>query len=212
MADPLRITDPTGAVATGERAPGAPGRLTLRLPSGRRADVPATLAEAQPDGSYRLGVAFADLDGGAHGEHVRDDHARREATLQEVEERLRVRTETHEAGRVRAHRTVSEERRIVDEPLQRERVTVERVPIGTYADVPQDVRQEGDTTIIPVYEEVLVVEKRLVLKEEVRLVRHRDEVHAPQEVVLRTAHVEVERLPAAAEPASEEAGLSRPSH
>jgi uncharacterized protein (TIGR02271 family) len=59
----------------------------------------------------------------------------------------------------------------VDEPLSHTRIQVERVPIGrTVAAVPP-VREEGDTTILPVVEEVIVVERRLILKEEVHIRR-----------------------------------------
>jgi uncharacterized protein (TIGR02271 family) len=57
----------------------------------------------------------------------------------------------------------------IDEPLSHARVQVERVPIGrTVAAIPP-VREEGDTTILPVVEEVIVVERRLILKEEVHI-------------------------------------------
>ena len=88
---------------------------------------------------------------------------------------------------------------MVDEPLLRETVEVARVPVGTYADQPQPIRHEGDVIVVPVYEEVLVVEKRLLLREEVRITRHRDETRDPQEVSLRRTRVEVERLPATPE-------------
>jgi uncharacterized protein (TIGR02271 family) len=59
----------------------------------------------------------------------------------------------------------------IDEPLSHTRIQVERVPIGrTVAAVPA-VREEGDTTILPVVEEVIVVKRRLILKEEVRVRR-----------------------------------------
>lgn len=55
------------------------------------------------------------------------------------------------------------------------------------------VRYEGDTMIIPLYEEVLVVSKQLVLVEEVRIRTQRSERHEPQPVTLRREEVSVER-------------------
>ena len=52
---------------------------------------------------------------------------------------------------------------------------------------------DGDTVIIPVVEEVLVVEKRLVLKEEVRLKRVRTTEHLDEPVRLRVMEAVVER-------------------
>ena len=74
---------------------------------------------------------------------------------------------------------------LVDEPVVHERVEVERVAIGRFVDTFPDVREEGDTTIIPVVEEVIVVEKRLVLKEEVHLRRVRVTEQHRELVVLR---------------------------
>jgi stress response protein YsnF len=45
-----------------------------------------------------------------------------------------------------------------------------------------------------VLEEVLVVEKRLLLKEEVRITKRRIETHMPQRVILRREEVAVERI------------------
>jgi stress response protein YsnF len=54
-------------------------------------------------------------------------------------------------------------------------------------------RQEGDTWILPVLEEILVVEKRLMLREEVRVTPTRRDVHNPQKHLVRREHIEVER-------------------
>ena len=111
-----------------------------------------------------------------------------------VEEQIRVGTRVRETGRVRLTKHVDTETVVVDEPLLREEVEVERVAVGRYVDEPLGVRHEGDTTIIPIMEEVLVVEKRLLLKEELHVTKRQTEVHEPQQVSLRKQHVEVERL------------------
>jgi stress response protein YsnF len=58
---------------------------------------------------------------------------------------------------------------LIDEELTHVRVVIERIPIGRTIEVAPQISQEGDITIIPVVEEVVVVERRLVLKEEVRV-------------------------------------------
>ncbi|MFD1693079.1 DUF2382 domain-containing protein [Azotobacter chroococcum] len=65
--------------------------------------------------------------------------------------------------------------------------------------IPQ-VRQEGDVTVIPVLEEVLVVEKRLVLKEELRVRRVVHEEPHSVPVTLRREQVTVERTPQKSRP------------
>ena len=67
----------------------------------------------------------------------------------------------------------------VDEVLTRATVDVERVSVGSIVDAIPETRQEGDVTIVPVVEEVLVLERRLVLKEEVRDKAHPDHGGAP---------------------------------
>ena len=47
------------------------------------------------------------------------------------------------------------------------------------------ISQEGDTTIIPVVEEIVVVERRLVLKEEIRVRRVSTKEQHQETVVLR---------------------------
>jgi len=94
-------------------------------------------------------------------------------------------------------RTVTREREeVVDEPLAVEEVEVARVPLDVWVDAPVPVRQEGDTTIVTLVEEVVVVEKRLRAIEEVRITKRRAVRHAPQHVTLRREEAVVERLDA----------------
>ena len=82
---------------------------------------------------------------------------------------------------------------VVDELLTHERVEVERVPVGRQIDAVPANRQEGDTTIIPVIEEVVVVHRQLVLKEEIRMRRVRITEHHCETVSLREQEATVER-------------------
>lgn len=100
----------------------------------------------------------------------------------------------HDTGGVRVTKKVQEHVEIVDEPLLREEVTVERCPMNVLIDAPARVREEGDTLIIPVMEEFMVVERQLLLKEEVHIHKRRQQVHAPQQVVVRSEEVRVEPL------------------
>jgi len=67
-----------------------------------------------------------------------------------------------------------------------DRVDVERVAVGEEYDAPPQVRQEGDTLVVPVVEEVLVVTKRYRVIEEVRVTKYRD-------VETETFHEELQR-------------------
>ena len=82
---------------------------------------------------------------------------------------------------------------LIDEELTHVRVEIERVPIDRTVDVAPPIRQEGDITIIPVVEEIVVVERRLVLKEEVRVRRMSKKEQHQETVVLRQQEALVTR-------------------
>jgi stress response protein YsnF len=79
----------------------------------------------------------------------------------------------------------------------REEVHVRRVPINRVVDGPIPVRHVGDTMIISLLEEVLVVEKRLMLKEELHITKGEVETYKPQRVILRSEEATIERVDAA---------------
>jgi len=82
---------------------------------------------------------------------------------------------------------------LIDEELTQVRVEIERVPIDRAVDVVPPIRQEGDITIIPVVEEIVVVERRLVLNEEVRVRRVSTKEQHRETVVLRQQDAVVTR-------------------
>jgi uncharacterized protein (TIGR02271 family) len=114
-----------------------------------------------------------------------------------ADEFVNVETRVIETGRVELRKTVQERVEVVDQPLFSEEVEIERVAINRPLAESVSSRYEGETLIIPLVEEVLVVQKRLVLREEIHIRKLRKEVHEPQEVHLRTEQVEVVRKPAA---------------
>ena len=75
------------------------------------------------------------------------------------------------------------------------RVEIERSPIGRQVDAMPAVREEGDTIVVPIVEEVLVIERRLFLKEEVRIRRVRSTEKHQETVTLRHQEAVVTRFP-----------------
>lgn len=116
-------------------------------------------------------------------------------TLPLLSEEIAVSKETVETGRVRVATRTRERDALIDEALAREHVEIDTVPIGSRIDAMPAVRQEGDTTIIPIVEETLAVERRLVLKEEVRVRRVRETEHHKETVKLRYQEAVVTRHP-----------------
>ena len=99
-------------------------------------------------------------------------------------ETVRVATVTH----VREH--------VVEVPVAHEIIEVEHVPIGQVVEVAPAIRYEGDVTILPVMEEVevVVIQRRLILKEEIH-VRRRQVTETHRETIsLRTQTAVVTRF------------------
>ena len=111
-----------------------------------------------------------------------------------VEEELSVAKRVVEEGGVRVTRRVEEHEEIIRQALKREDVEVVRVPVNRAASGAESVRQDGDVIVVPVVEEVLVVTKQLVVREELHIrKRVREEVKS-ERVVLRKQVVDVEKL------------------
>lgn len=123
------------------------------------------------------------------------------ATIPLVEERLEVGKRQVETGRVRVRVEVDEREEVVPAKLARDEVEIERIPRNVaVAELPA-VRLEGNITIIPVVEEQLVVEKRLVLVEEIHVHRKTTSVVEGVPVKLRSERAEIEREGSGDEPA-----------
>ena len=122
-----------------------------------------------------------------------------------IEERATIRREVVETGRVVLTRRVHETDETISVPVQHDEVEVEHVllnqtlPAG--APTPA-IRYEGDTMIIPVLREVAVVERRLLLVEELRVTKRQLTTQHTEPVHLRREEINVERVPAVPVPPS----------
>lgn len=94
-------------------------------------------------------------------------------------------------------RTLTREReRPVDEELRHERVEIRRVPINQPISAIPPVREEGDATIMSVVEEVVVIERRLILKEEIHIRRVAVTEHHHEIVTIREQEAVITRIEA----------------
>jgi len=96
-------------------------------------------------------------------------------------------------GQVKVGTVTKESEQLVEELLEHEHVEIERIAVGKEVDKAPAVRQEGDTLIIPVLEEIVVVERRLLLKEEVRVRRTREKQPYQERVVIRKQEAVITR-------------------
>ena len=115
------------------------------------------------------------------------------AAIPLVEERLAVSKQQVESERLRVRVAVEERQENVPVELAHDSVEVERIPKNQPLDSLPSVRVEGRTTVIPVVEEVVVVEKKLVLVEEIHVRRKTETRTEEVPIALRVERAEVER-------------------
>ena len=125
------------------------------------------------------------------GEHDADLSKTGELRIRRSEEEAWVEAREREAGRVNVRKQVRTEREQVRVPKMREQVDIERVP-GEGREAPGAKIGEDDEVVVQVFEEEVVVSKRIVLKEEIRLRKRVVEEEEVVEVDLRKEEVDIE--------------------
>ena len=112
-----------------------------------------------------------------------------------LEEQAKVEKKFVEKGKVRIIKKVNEETETVTVPVTSEEATIEKIPVNKIIEKAPQVRYEGDTMIIPVVKEVIVVEKKLMLVEEVHVKKHIIEKQDKRTIPLRKEELIIERIP-----------------
>ena len=118
-----------------------------------------------------------------------------ETVIPIIEETAVVTKRVVPTSRVRVNTAVEERTELVRADLEQEAVEVERVAVNREVDAVPEVRREDDVLIVPVVEEILVIEKRLILKEELRIHTRRTVERVEKPIVLRRTVASVERSP-----------------
>jgi uncharacterized protein (TIGR02271 family) len=115
--------------------------------------------------------------------------------------------QTVESGRVRVSKVTRTRDQLVDEMLLRTGVDVKRIPVGREIEAIPEVKDDGELIIIPVVEETIVVQRQLVLKEELHIRRVQSTERYQETVKLRHQTAEVTRIPAQSPASSSDAGV-----
>jgi len=177
-------------VSAPTHTPSIASQVVVQWENGQQIVVPADMLLPQPDGTYYLPLSVAELQAAHSGERL---ELRDTLVIPVLLEEPDIQKRIIETGKVSIAKQVHEREVMVDEPLVREEVEITRVPMQRVVDGPIPVRDEQGTMVISILEEVLVVEKRLMLKEEIHIRKHRLETRQPQQVTLRSEEVRVER-------------------
>ncbi|MDQ1558453.1 MAG: hypothetical protein QOD32_1513 [Pyrinomonadaceae bacterium] len=199
------------AYAPHAQGEGSRPEVFVHLEDGRQVLMPVEELVLQSDGTFTVPFSLSDLahpqrrettsetiggSGEAEETLIASNRTRADEriVMPVVAETLDVQKRKVDTGGVRIKKIVHEREEVVDEPLMREEVQVKRVPINRVVDAPVPVRHVGNTMIISLLEEVLVVEKRLMLKEELHITKGEVETYKPQRITLRTEEAVVERV------------------
>lgn len=180
-----------GSLSAADSGDGA-HEVRVRIDGGRAVLIPRSLLTPSSPTTMLLPMSWDELLGSHAGQRSTSTYEE-SLVIPLVEETVQVEKRVHERGRVRISQRVREEHVHVEEPLVSERVEVERVPVGRYVEVAPEPRYEGDTLVLPCVEEVLVVERRLRLREEVRVRRVQQRETFVQDIPVRKTEVEVTR-------------------
>src|SRR5512144_22905 len=104
-----------------------------------------------------------------------EDKRTAEEIIPVIEEKVVIGTERATTGTVRVRTMIHEDEHAIDEPVTITAVEVKRVPVDLWTDEPVADRVEGDTRIISVHREEIIVQRRLHVVEEVHVTLHRRE-------------------------------------
>ena len=186
------------------------GALILRGPDGGRLVLPEDATdldhgtEVRPGDEVGLRLPFADLDAAAARSTGAGPDEVERRTVPLVAEEAVVEKRRHEVGTVRVRTRTEEREERIRVPLVHDEVEVRHVPIGRYVRAPEPVREERDRIVVPLHEEVLVVEKRLILREELHLIRRPERRTETHRIPLRRERAEIDRHPPREEPRPDE--------
>jgi uncharacterized protein (TIGR02271 family) len=129
-------------------------------------------------------------------ERISPEDGSEEVVIPVVEEDLAAGVKAVKTGGVRVDKHVEKRIRKVEGPLRQEHVEVRHVPVNRVVSEAPPVRRKGDTVIVPVVEEELVITKRLVLKEEIHLIKRRTKNRFVKQVELNRERAQVHRVDA----------------
>lgn len=155
----------------------------IDLPRGARVTVPTDLLHLEDDGGYTIPARWSQF----------SSETAAQVSVPVMKEEVSVGVRRVPQERMRIRRRVITENREVHTPVWAERVQVDHVPRDVFVDRAPSPRREGDTLVLPIVEEVPVVQTRLLLKEEVRIRVVRERSIDRRTIAVRRHEVELER-------------------
>lgn len=150
----------------------------------REVQFPQRLLRSRSDGRYDVDLHI--------GQALAEAYTSASHVIPVIEETVTVGKRTVEGSSYHIRTHVEQQIENVEVPLQSEEVEIKTVELNQEVSEPSGVRQENGTTIIPIYEEYLVVEKRLRLIKELHVTTKRKTTVHQEQVALRKEVVDLE--------------------
>jgi uncharacterized protein (TIGR02271 family) len=190
-SDPVRVSGAGGLEGVLlDPVPSDPDALVrVQIGDRRIMEVPAGLLTRTSDG-YAVPFSRSEVEAMGGGNRVETP----ETVIPVVVEELDVSKRAIPTGGVRVHRRVVEHEEQIDMPLLAEHVDVKRVIVDREVDGPLPVRNDGNTIIVPLVEEVLVVGRRYRLREEVHITKTVREERHRETVIVRRQEADIENI------------------
>lgn len=128
-----------------------------------------------------------------HPDSHPDEDKKGNIRIERIAEQLTVSKERVITGQVHVHRSTIHKHVPVNLMLTSLNAEVDVVNVGRYVDMPPQSREEGNVTIIPIYEEHIEIVKKIFLKQEVRITKKQTEEPFNQQVELKEHIITVTR-------------------
>jgi uncharacterized protein (TIGR02271 family) len=177
------IEDSEGEVATVYGLSNDESSLIARLENNQLIFVPISLLQVKNSERYSLIYSFGDL---------RDMHPNSDV-IPVLEERLVIKKQKVQTSQIKIKKSVTESVKTVDEVLFKEEFDIQRVVLNEVRDEPAQMRIEAEWTFIPVQEEILVVQKKTLVTEEIRIRKIKSERTETRSLELKKENLTIDR-------------------
>ncbi len=178
------------------------GQVVVKF-DGRAFTIPNYLLKSGDNGDYTLELTAKDLLAGKYGSYSEDEYVQSEQgsaeltgserhVIPEIQEQLKV-SKHNLTEHVTLTKTINETEERVRLPLEHSEIDMQLIEVGKPIDSPPEIRIEGDTTIIPIVVEKLIVKKQLFLKAEMHVTKQQKSRVYEETHTLREENISVER-------------------
>ena len=190
------VEDTEGVQALTQGVSEDESRILARLPDDKILSIPIDILTSNGNSKFLLPISFKKLVStiipGKYEEKASLD-SQSAITIPVIEEVPVITKKMTETEKVKIKKTVTESPYSKDELLLKEEIVIEHVPRDEIRTEPAQIRYEGDSMIIPVQEEILVVEKKIKIREELHISWRRTETKKTVTMNLKSEDVTVER-------------------